>query len=116
MKKIVFLLTLFVMCLITSCKTGVYTSAGGEDDVAYLFFTSSHLYANEKVEVVLDGKMAFTVKVVKSKKARSKYKGKLYAVQPGQKKLVVKDKKTGKEIYTHLILISTKETKEIKLP
>lgn len=116
MKKIKIIFSVFVLCLLASCKTGVYTTTGGKDDVAYLYFTSSDVYANKKVTVELGENTTFMVKVVKNKKARANYKGKLYAIQPGQKKLVVKNSKTGQVIYRKHIIVSTQETKEIKLP
>lgn len=53
MKKILFLMC-SCLILLAGCKTGVFTSEYGKEDVAFISLVSSDALANKDVEVYID--------------------------------------------------------------
>jgi len=111
-KKHLILLLLMGMVCFVSCKMGVYSSEGGQADVAYLQFVSDGNAKGETVNVTIDGKTTFKAKVTKDK--FSYRKGDLYSIATGKKNIKVE--KDGSIIYDKDIFVSTQQTKKIILP
>lgn len=113
MKKKIFI----TMCLgllvliISSCKTGTYTTHSGKEDIAYLQFVSSTSLAGKTVYVELDNGVYFNAKVNKERKAYNKPD--LYTIQPGKRS--VKVTFNNRVIYDSDIFVSQQSTKVIHL-
>lgn len=110
------LLAMFVTIFIfifSGCKTGNFSSEGGKEDVAYLFFASRGELAGEHITVNIDNGTPFDVKVQKDKKDKAKWRGHLYSINPGNRKIIVTYK--GKILIDKQIFVSTQQTKQIDL-
>lgn len=95
-----------------SCKTGVYASQYGKEDMAYISIMSS-TYSGKTVEVVVDGTTTFHVKVVKMKQDAEKRTGDLYGIRTGKRHVIVKYK--GTILYEKDIFVSSQQSKNIIL-
>lgn len=104
------LLSLFAF---NSCKTGVYATEHGKDDIAFVCFYSSGIYANKTIDVVIDKDTAFSTKVVKAKQDGEKRKGELYGIKTGKRHICVSY--NGNIIYEKDIYVTSQQTKEIIL-
>ena len=106
-----------IIVIITSfsfvaCGSMPVAQQSGKDDTCSLVFVSQGEYVNEIVYVQLDD-TSFDAKTVSHKKAERK--GTAYRVDPGTRKITVKDK-NGRIIYSKKIFLSAQETKQIQLP
>ncbi|MBQ5729072.1 MAG: hypothetical protein IIV54_01625 [Bacteroidaceae bacterium] len=109
MKRFLVLLTLPFLLL--GCANYPVAQQGGKEDIAYLLFVSSGQYANQEVQVQIDGVPSFSAKVVKQKKSHAK--GTQYGVATGARHIKVVS--GGKVVYQKKLLLSTQEVKQIIL-
>lgn len=112
MKKILFLMC-SCLILLAGCKTGVFTSEYGKEDVAFISLVSSDALANKDVEVYIDENAPFTVHVQKSKQSTVKHNGKLFSIMPGKRHMKIVY--NGETIYEKDIFVSSQQTKLINL-
>ncbi|MDD2960568.1 MAG: hypothetical protein PHR45_00590 [Muribaculaceae bacterium] len=115
MKKFIILAISFVLIAIgfSSCKTGVFATEGGKDDMAFIQLLSSGEMANKTVTIILDNDTKFDAKVLKMKQATEKHNGETYGVKPGKREITVIF--NGKVIYKKYIFTSSQQTKTIIL-
>ena len=113
MKRIAFLTAIIVCLCLTACKTGSFSSTGGQEDIAYIFITSGTEMAGKKVMVKVDNNAPFEAQVQKTEQNTEKHNGKLHAIMPGRRFLVVTY--NGKTVYSKEIFLSSQQTKSIVL-
>lgn len=112
MKKLV-LIGVFLTCLLTGCKTGVFTAEYGKEDVAFISLVSSDVMANKDVDVYIDEDLHFTMHVQKAKQSTEKHNGKLHSIKPGKRHMKIVYK--GNVIYEKDVFLSSQQTKLINL-
>ena len=106
-------LILLILPLLIGCKANYpVTQQSGKEDMAFLLFISSDLYAGKNVEVIIDDKAPFEAEVVKAKK--SNRSGTQYGISTGAHSLKVIY--NGETLYEKKIFTSTQEVKQIILP
>ncbi len=113
MKKSIFLaacLSLLVI-LMSGCKTGVYTTHSGKEDVSYLQFVSASSLSGKTVVVELDNGTSFEAKVNKERKSYTKPH--LYTIKSGKRSVRVSYK--GRVVYDSDIFVSHQSTKVVRL-
>ena len=112
MKKLIFITVLSVF--LTGCGVGTYSVQSGIEDAAYISFTDD---VKQEIVVNVDGK-TYNVYTVKQKAYKSDRNIKqtvknTIKLTPG--KHTVSVMLGGSEIYSHMVLLSTGETKIIGL-
>ncbi len=95
------------------CKTGVFTTEGGKEDVGYLQIFSSGDLANQNVSVLIDNTTKFDAKVIKAKQSTEKHNGQTYGIKTGTRHVRIQYK--GNTIYEKDIFITSRQTKSIIL-
>lgn len=81
-------LILLILPLLIGCKANYpVAQQSGKEDMAFLLFISSDLYAGKNVEVIIDDKAPFEAEVVKAKK--SNRSGTQYGISTGAHSLKV---------------------------
>lgn len=113
MKKILFALVVLLVGVLSSCKTGTFTSEYGKEDIAYVFLTSSGDMAGKTVLVQIDDANSFEMKVRKAKQSTEKHNGKAFSIMPGTRHMKITYK--GQLIYEKDIFVSSQQTKLINL-
>lgn len=115
MRKIVITIVCAVSAFIlSSCGVGSYTISSGVDDKANICFVDNHSY---DITVTIDGK-SFETKTVTDKEYKTRRNMKKTAqyalpVSTGTHTISVVD--DGKTVYSKKIVVSTGETKIIRL-
>ena len=112
MKKLVFLMALSVF--LTGCGVGAYSVQSGLEDAAYIIFTDD---VQQEIVVSVDGK-TYDVNTVKHKAYKSDRNIKqtvknAIKLTPGKHNVSVM--LDGTKVYSHIVLLSTGETKIIGL-
>ena len=112
MKKFVFLIAFSVF--LTSCGVGAYSVQSGIEDAAYITFTDD---VQQEIVVNVDGK-TYNVNTVRQKAYKSDRNIKqtvknTIKLTPGKHNVSVM--LNGSEVYSHMVLLSTGETKIIGL-
>lgn len=98
------------LLVLASC-TGIKSSSKGVDNQAYLEFIGNPRDYTGGVEVTINNKKTFTAEVNKEQQPA---KGSVYAINPG--KLMVAVSYRGQLLYNQQIVVSSQETRVIKLP
>ena len=111
MKNMIFTIAISLIFL-TSCRTGLKTTAIGIENEAFLEFIGTPDNYIGGVDVNLDDKNTFKGEVNKDHADRPK--GKVFAIATGNHLLTVSY--NSKVIYKKQIFVSSQETKRIILP
>ncbi len=111
--KNVLLIVCFCLFVLTGCKTGVFTSEYGKEDVAFISLVSSDEMANKDVDVFIDDNTSFSAHVQKAKQSTEKHNGKLFSIKPGKRHMRIVY--NGETIYEKDIYVSSQQTKLINL-
>lgn len=98
------------LVVLASC-TGIKSSSKGVDNQAYLEFVGNPKNYIGGVDVTINKQKTFVAEVNKEQQPS---KGSVYAINPG--KLMVTVSYKGQLLYSQQIVISSQETRIIKLP
>ncbi len=98
---------------LTGCRTGSFSTSYGKGDRAFISIISGKQYRGKTVQVFIDGKTFFDVKVINEKQSTEKHNGSLHEIHPGKRHVEIRYK--DKILYSKTIFLSSQQTKIIRL-
>mgnify|MGYP004449701671 CR=1 FL=1 len=113
MKHLLLCAIVIIFVGLTSCKTGNFAAAGGQEEQAYICLVSSDRLANKEVQVRIDDNTPFKAKVQRAKQNTEKHNGQLYGILPGRRHVEISY--NGQVVYSQEVFISSQQTKTINL-
>mgnify|MGYP004444229687 CR=1 FL=1 len=113
MKRLLFCLTAIILFCVTSCRTGNFSSSGGQQELSYICVISSTNLAGKDVMVKVDDNTPFKARVQEAKQYTEKHNGTVYGIMPGRRKVEITYR--GQVLYSQEVFVTSQQTKTITL-